>query len=134
MSYNEKKLENRKRCLVCKYYGGNACPLMCDADVFEIDNCILDDPRIKELKNGTAEWFMFTHNTVLFLGYLNYQRRERFPLVGSKVVTLRGGFSGWAGATRHIKEIDEKYITLVNSEGRESLSDIKTWYNDFFEM
>jgi hypothetical protein len=134
MSDTEKRYENRRRCLACKHYGCNVCPLMGDADVFQIDNCILDNPKVKELKKGTAEWFMSIYSPALFLMYLNYQRKDNFPKIGRKVVTLRSGFSGYAGVIRRIENIDEKYITLVNGEGRKSLSHIETWYNDFFEV
>lgn len=134
MDSKEKRIENRKRCLACNYYGLNVCTLMGDADVFQIDNCILENPKVKQIQEGSAEWFMFIHNSVLFLRYLNYQRRNELPKVGNKVVTLRSGFSGYAGVTRYIDSIDEKYITLINKEGRRSLSEIKTWYNDFFEI
>jgi hypothetical protein len=110
---------------------------MSDADVFKIDNCILDNPKVKELKEGSAEWFMFIKNPVLFLRYINYQRKDKLPNIGSRVVTLRSGFGGWHGVTRYIKSIDEKYITLTattNGEGQEYISCIETWYDDFFEM
>jgi hypothetical protein len=137
MNNDERKYKNRKRCLECKHYGMNVCPLMCDADVFQIDNCILEDLRIKKIEENTAEWFMFTHNPVLFLKYLNFQRKDKLPNIGSKIVTLRSGFGGWSGMIRYIRDIDEKYITLTNmKEGgsQEYISSIKTWYNDFFEI
>lgn len=137
MSSDEKRYENRKRCLACKYYGMNACPLMGDADVFQIDNCILEHHMVKRLEEGSAEWFMFYSNPTLFLMYINYKRKDKLPSIGSKVVTLRNGFNGWAGVTRYIKSIDERYIVLTatsNGEGQESLSSVEKWYNDFFEI
>lgn len=129
-----KKNENRKRCLECSEYSCNGCSLMCNANVFQIDDCILDNSSVKEIKEGTPEWFMFKYDPTLFLKYLNYQRKERLPDVGTKVVTLRAGFGGWSGDIRCIKEIDEKYITLSDDNGKEYMSDIKTWYGDFFEL
>ena len=45
------KIENRQRCLKCKYYGRNVCPLMAGADVFQIDKCILDYKAIKSIED-----------------------------------------------------------------------------------
>lgn len=50
--------------------------------------------RTKQINEDTAEWFMFIYNPILFLRYLNYQRKEKLPYVGNKVVTLRSGFVG----------------------------------------
>ena len=137
MSSDEKRYENRKRCLACDKYGINECPLMCYADVFQIDNCILEHQMVKQLKEGSPEWFMFTNNPISFLCYINYTRKDYLPPVGAKVVTLRSGFGGSAGMTRYIKSIDEKYFTLTNNprgEGQEYITPIETWYNYFFEL
>lgn len=53
------KILNRKRCLKCGYYGGNVCPLMGGADVFQIEKCILEYKDIKSLKDGTLDYFVF---------------------------------------------------------------------------
>jgi hypothetical protein len=135
MNNSERRTKNRKRCLNCKYYGCNVCPLMANGDVFQIDNCILENEQVKHLKEGTAEWFMFKYNPHLFLGYLNFQRKDKLPKVGSKVVTLRSGFGGYAGVTRYVKKITEKYIELVDhDEEGIYISNIDKWYNDFFEI
>lgn len=133
------KLSNRRRCLVCPNYDTNVCPLMAKADVFLIDNCILEHDGVKSLKEGSAEWFMFQTNPILFMSYLNYTRKAILPSVGSKVVTLCSGFGGRSGATRYVESIDSEYIYLVvdlnkvPSESRYCCS-IEDWYLSIFEI
>ena len=72
------KILNRKRCLKCGYYGRNVCPLMGDADVFQIENCILEYKDIKSLKDGTLDYFVFWINPLMYLSYLGYKEKENY--------------------------------------------------------
>lgn len=128
------KIENRKRCLACKHYGMNVCPFLANADVFQIDNCILDSKFITNLKDNSPEKFMWETFPIMYLMYINFQRRAELPKIGSKVVTLRPGFNGGSGETRIISDIDDKYIYLSNGGNAKSCSEINTWYRDFFEI
>lgn len=138
MSTKEQRFENRVRCLACKYYGMNVCPLMMKTDVFEIDNCILDLSEVKDLKEGSPEWFMFNNNPVMFLRYINFINKENLPEIGTKVFTLRAGFGGIGGDIRYVTGIRDGYIRLSHNKDSEEygvgLSEINSWYNDFFKM
>lgn len=114
----DKLIENRKRCLNCKYYGRNVCSFL-NADVFNIDKCILDNENVKNLKEGSPEWFMFQNNILLYLKYLNYKRRDILPKKNTKVVTLVSGFCGYAGCIRYIVDVnyEKKYFVLTDFEG-----------------
>ena len=134
---NEQWLNNRKRCYRCKYYYWNRCLLMCEAPPEEIDTCIRKIDSYKEAveNEGSAEWFMIKCDTTIFMRYLNYKRKDNLPEIGAKVLTLRPGFGGDAGKIRYVKEINDRYIYLVDSEdntGRKYCSEIKTWYMDFW--
>ena len=85
--------ENRRRCIQCKYYGRNVCPLMADADVFQIEKCILEYEEIKSLREGTLDHFVFWRNPIEYLSYLGYKDKDNCPVVGETVLTLTGGFS-----------------------------------------
>lgn len=88
-----KGLENRKRCLQCKYYGCNMCPLLANADVFKIDKCILEYDVIKSIRPGTLDHFLFRRNAIEYLSYLGWRDKENYPKIGEKVITLTSGFS-----------------------------------------
>ena len=93
----DKKLTNRKRCLGCKYYGINVCPLMLDCDVFLIDTCPLDMDFFKNIKPGSFEEFILFNDPKLYYIYLMINRRNRLPKVGAKVLTLTNGFGFHTG-------------------------------------
>lgn len=92
---DELRLRNRKRCLNCKYYGRNVCPLMAEADVFKIDNCILENDEIKAIKKDSLDEFIFFKNPIEYLSYLMYKRKDKLPEVGQTVITLKSGFSSY---------------------------------------
>ena len=57
-----RELKNRQRCLQCKYYSRNSCPLMAEADVFKINKCILEYDVIKSLTENSLDHFVFYNN------------------------------------------------------------------------
>lgn len=131
---------NRKRCLSCPYYGMNRCPLMLDGDVFNLDICVLEIVNKKEYPSDGPEMFMFQSAPQTFLSYLTFMRRNILPEVGTKVLTLHAGFSGYAGVIRTVTEIKEiganndKVIIVKSPKGEKSLSYCNEWYKDFFAL
>lgn len=139
----DKELENRKRCLKCKYYGCNTCPLMADGDVFTIDICVLDIIREKNWDENSPEMFMFKNKPVFFMSYISFLRKEKLPNVGNKVLTLHGGFGSFGSRILYVSSIDDRYIELADyivddtndDEWEECdyyLSNIDEWYKDLF--
>lgn len=88
-----RRIENRKRCLQCKYYGHNVCPLLANADVFGIYKCILEYDAIKEIKENSLDSFIFSSNPKEYLSYLGYKEQENYPKPGDTVLALTGGFN-----------------------------------------
>lgn len=133
----DKELQNRKRCLKCKYYGRNVCPLMANGDVFNLDVCILDIINKKNWNENSPEMFMFRNNPTLLLSYLSFLRKDKLPKTGDKVITLRSGFNGYGGNIRYVSRITDKYIEIVyanfdDETNKCCLSKIDTWYKDLF--
>ena len=133
----DKESQNRKRCLQCKHYGMNVCPLMMDGDVFNLDICILDVVSKKNWEENSPEIFMFINSPKLLLSYLSFLRKDKLPKIGDKVITLRSGFDGYGGDIRYVSGITDKYIEIVHSDFDDKtddccLSNIDTWYKDLF--
>ena len=70
------EFENRQRCLRCKYYSRNVCPLMAEADVFKINKCILEYDEIKSIKENSLDNFVFYNNPIEYLSYLGFKDKE----------------------------------------------------------
>lgn len=131
----DKEYQNRKRCLKCKYYGMNVCPLMVSGYVINLDVCILDIINKKNWNENSPEIFMFRNNPTLLLSYLSFLRKDKLPKIGDKVITLRSGFNGYGGDIRYVSGITDKYIEIVIVDDETDdcyLSNIDTWYKDLF--
>ena len=70
---NAQRLKNRERCLRCRVYGTNVCPLMANADVFELDVCILEIVSAKNWDSNSPEFFMNCHHPITLLKYLSFK-------------------------------------------------------------
>lgn len=103
----EKRLQNRKRCLVCKYYSRNRCPMFADADVGAIDKCILDYDAVKSIQPNSIEEFMFDNHPVV---YLQWMGKGKSLEIGDNVLTLRGGFGSFYGG---------KFLTITGASDYE---------------
>lgn len=122
------RLENRKRCLRCKYYGANICPLMAGADVFQIDKCILDYEKIKTIKEGSLDSFIFYSNPTEYLSYLGYIEKENYPQIGQTVLTLTSGFSSYySGKFIKVDSEDDIQIFLSDSVGKYCVGKDEWW-------
>lgn len=132
---DEKRKQNRLRCLRCGQYGCNVCSLMADADVFEIDICILDVLKNKPWKEDSAEIFMFKNSPITFLKYLSFLRQDKIPQIGNKVITLRGGYGGYGGNIRYVTRITDQYIELTDNRKQHTYSCFKDkWHQDLFVL
>lgn len=122
------KIENRQRCLKCKYYGRNVCPLMAGADVFQIDKCILDYKAIKSIKENSLDSFIFYSNPAEYLSYLSFKDKEHYPKVGSTVLTLTGGFSSvYSGKFLTVDSEDNIQIFLHDNYGQYCVAKADWW-------
>ena len=128
------KSENRKRCLQCKYYGHNVCPLMADADVFKINKCILEYDAIKSIRENSLDHFVFYNNPVEYLSYLGYVDKESYPEPGQMVLTLTGGFGTYySGRFLNVDSEDEYQIFLTDGSHRYCVAkDI--WWKKLFKV
>lgn len=134
------RLRNRRRCLTCEFYGKNICPLMVGADVFQIDNCILNKKEIKELPKDSLDEFIFYKNPLEYLSYLMYKRKDILPEVGQVVITLSAGFSSYySGKFLKVTSLrklnsDLYEINLVdcNDETKEFSVYSDEWYKRLF--
>lgn len=125
---NIKHLENRKRCLQCRYYGVNVCPLLADADVFKINKCILEYESIKAIKENSLDAFIFYSNAKEYLSYLGFKERENYPKPGDTVLTLTGGFSTYySGKFLSVDSEDDIQIFLSDSAGTYCVSKAEWW-------
>lgn len=126
------KLANRKRCLECKYYSHNECPLMVGADTFQIEKCILEFDAIKAIEEDTLDHFVFFSNPRLYLAYLGFKDKENYPKVGQKVLTLTGGFhTSYSG--KFITVIGEDDIQLFLTDGIYEFCVVKDgWWKQLF--
>lgn len=128
------KIENRKRCLNCEFYKRNLCPLMGGADVFQIENCILEREEIKSLKEGTLDYFVFWSDPLLYLSYLGYKEKAEYPKVGQTVLTLTGGFSSLnPGKFLHIDSEDDIQLFLSDEDGNYVVSK-DVWWKRLFKL
>lgn len=120
--------ENRKRCLGCKFYGRNVCPLMGGADVFQIEKCILEYEEIKSLKEETLDSFVFWRNPLEYLSYLGYRDKENYPVSGETVLTLTGGFSNVnPGKFIHVDSEDDTMLYLSDKIGSYCVAKDEWW-------
>lgn len=122
------KFENRKRCLQCRYYTSNICPLMVGADTFKIDRCILEYEDIKAIKEGSLDSFVFYNNPREYLSYLGYKEKENYPRAGQTVLTLTSGFNScYSGKFIKVDSEDDIQIFLSDSVGKYCVSKDEWW-------
>lgn len=122
------RLENRRRCLKCMYYGHNVCPLMAGADVFQIDKCILEYEEIKAIRDGSLDSFIFYRNPAEYLSYLGYREKEKYPQVGQTVLTLTSGFrSCYSGKFVKVDSEDDIQIFLSDYAGKYCVCKDEWW-------
>lgn len=122
------KLENRKRCLQCKHYGANVCPLMAGADVFKIDKCILEYEEIKAIKNESLDSFIFYSNPIEYLSYLGYREKDNYPQAGQTVLTLTSGFSSYySGKFIKVDSEDDIQLFLSDNVGKYCVRKDEWW-------
>lgn len=122
------KLENRKRCLQCRYYSSNVCPLMAGADVFQIDKCILEYEKIKAIQEESLDSFIFYNNSREYLSYLGYREKENYPKVGQTVLTLTSGFSSYySGKFIKVDSEDDIQLFLSDSVGKYCVGKDEWW-------
>lgn len=132
-----KEQQNRRRCLKCKHYRSNVCPLMANGDVFNLDTCILDTLSKKDWAEDSPEMFMFKHNSTLMLSYLSFHRKDKLPKIGDKVITLHSGFGGFGGSIQYVVGLTDTCIQLAKDSSAtdaSSISDISEWYRDLFVL
>lgn len=122
------RIDNRKRCLKCKYYRANTCPLLADADVFKIDKCILEYETIKAIKDDSLDAFIFYGNPIEYLQYLGYKEKENYPKQGDVVLTLTSGFhSSHSGKFITVNSEDDNQIFLSDNVGQYCVSKAEWW-------
>lgn len=107
----DKYVENRKRCIACKYYGCNVCPLMADASTGCIDRCILDYDIIKAIQPRSLDEFIFHKNSIEYLQYIGKKDADNYPKKGELCLTLTAGFSS-AYSGKFVQVIDEDDIQI----------------------
>ena len=128
------KLENRKRCLQCRYYSSNVCPLMAGADVFLIDKCILEYEEIKTIQEDSLDNFIFYNNPREYLSYLGYKEKENYPKEGQTVLALTSGFnSRYSGKFIKVDSEDDKQLFLSDSVGKYCVSKAE-WWKELFKV
>lgn len=122
------RLENRRRCLKCKYYGRNVCPLMAGADVFQIDKCILEYDEIKAIKDESLDSFIFYQSPEEYLSYIGYKEKEKYPQVGQTVLTLTSGFASYyPGKFLKVDSEDDIQIFLSDYAGKYCVGKDEWW-------
>ena len=128
------ELENRQRCLQCKYYSRNICPLMAEADVFKINKCILEYDEIKSIKENSLDNFVFYNNPIEYLSYLGFKDKENYPKPNSIVLTLTGGFrSHHSGKIIRVDSEDDIQIFLSDSVGKYCVAKSE-WWKKLFKL
>ncbi len=127
----EKRLQNRKRCLACKYYLMNRCPIMAEADVFSIDKCILEYDEVKSIQPNSMEEFIFNNHPIIFL---QWSGKGKSLKVGDKVITLRGGFGTiYSGKFLTVTKIDNYHYHF--KDGKHDYCIPKDeWYMALFKL
>lgn len=104
------------------------------ADVFQIENCILEREEIKSLKEGTLDYFVFWSDPLLYLSYLGYKEKAEYPKVGQTVLTLTGGFSSLnPGKFLHIDSEDDIQLFLSDEDGNYVVSK-DVWWKKLFKL
>ena len=131
----DKRTNNRKRCLECKYYGCNVCPLMAGADVFEINKCILEYDAIKKIPKNSLDEFVFYNNPIMYFAYLGYIDKENYPGPGEEVITLSIGFSSsYTGKFLVVTREDDNQIFLQDKYGKEYCVVKSAWWKKLFKI
>lgn len=131
----ETYIENRKRCLQCKYCNRNSCPKMADADIGLISSCILNNPLIKNIKENSLEEFLFINEPITLLSYFSYARRNDFPKAGASVVALTSGFnSSFSGKLLTVISQDDVQLFLKDENDNEYCVENDTWYKRIFVL
>lgn len=123
---------NRKRCLACENYTHNACPILANADTFDLDKCVKEYEFYKNIKNDSIEEFLLKSNPIMLLQYFSKSR----PLaIGDVVITLRGGFGTHScGKMLLVISDDNPMFVLMDRFGKKYGVDKNNWYMDVFRL
>lgn len=109
------RLQNRKRCLTCKFYSMNRCPMLAEADVGAIDKCILEYDAVKSIQSNSMEEFVFYNYPIIFLQWSN---KGKSLEVGDRVITLRGGFgTSYPGKFLTVTHFDNYQYFFTDGKG-----------------
>lgn len=128
----ERKTNNRKRCLNCSDYGHNVCPLFADANTFDLDKCVKEYDFYKNIKENSIEKFIFETQPIMLLQYVSKSR----PLnVGDIVITLTGGFGTFhSGKILKVFDVDDYQFTLIDRDNMKYCVQKETWYYKVFKL
>lgn len=127
----EKKLHNQKRCLACKHYSRNCCPMMADASTSKIDKCILEYNDVKNIRPCSIEEFIFYNHPLIFLQWCG---KGKSLEVGDKVITLRGGFGTcYSGKFLTVTKSDEYHYFFTDGNNDYALLKDE-WYMSVFKL
>ena len=125
------RLQNRKRCLTCKNYSMNRCPLFANADVGAIDKCILEYDEVKNIQKDSIEEFIFYNDPITYLKFIG---KGKSLEVGDRVMTLAGGFGSlYPGKFLTVTGCSDDYYWL-KEEGHEYGVDRNDWYMKVFKL
>ena len=126
-----KKIQNRKRCIACKYYSRNRCPMFIEADVGSIDKCILEYDDVKNIKLNSLEEFIFYNYPTVFLQWMG---KSKSLEIGDNVITLRSGFgSHCSGKFLTITDISDNEYFAKDGEHNYAINK-NNWYMDVFKL
>lgn len=122
------ELENKKRCLQCKYCQINTCFLLANANISKINKCILECEEIKSIQENSLDHFIFYNNPMEYLSYLGYKDKENYPKPGQTVITLTGGFGSYNyGKILTVHSEDDIQIFLSDNFGEYCVQKSKWW-------
>lgn len=127
----DKRIQNRKRCIACKYYSRNRCPMLAEADIGSIDKCILEYDDVKNIKSNSLEEFIFYNYPTVFLQWMG---KGKSLEVGDSVVTLRGGFGTlYSGKFLTISDMSDNAYFAKDGEHNYVINKDR-WYMDVFKL
>ena len=129
---SEKEIRNRARCNSCAYNHCCTCNVMLGCDTKDLDMCILD--ILKDKPMDSPEMFMLRTQPVVLMSWLSFNRKNRVPKKGTKVITLRAGFGGYGGNIRFVDSITNTTIELIDTKGNKYISRKDKWFEDFFAL